>query len=153
MSEVTVVTCIPASPERAFLLATDIGLHQRSMVGTEERAVSGVTSGSIALGEHVQWKAKHFGIWWALTSEITEMVEPVFSQDEQTSGPLAYFRHWHIFEPCEGVTRMTDVVSLSALVCGFIVDRVLLVPCIKRLLTRRGLALAQMCNEPDVTPE
>ena len=50
MSEFTVVTHIPADPERAFLLATNIGLHQRSMSGTGERAVSGRTSGNITLG-------------------------------------------------------------------------------------------------------
>ena len=99
----------------------------------------------------MQWKAKHFGVWWTLTSEITEMQEPFFFQDEQTAGPFAYFRHRHVFELYDGHTRMTDVVSLSAPVFGFLVDRVLLVPYMKRLLTRRGQALARMSDEPDGT--
>jgi ligand-binding SRPBCC domain-containing protein len=74
-----------------------------------------------------------------------------FFQDEQTAGPFAYFRHRHVFELYDGHTRMTDVVSLSAPVFGFLVDRVLLVPYMKRLLTRRGQALARMSDEPDGT--
>lgn len=36
-------------------------------------AMTGVTSGLIGLGEHVTWRAKHFGFWHELTSEITAM--------------------------------------------------------------------------------
>lgn len=146
MSKLTVVTKIPADIERAFLLATDIGLHQQSLDSTHERAVAGVTSGNIKLGEHVQWRAKHFGVWWKLTSKITDMQEPLHFQDEQTSGPFKYFRHRHTFDQRDGYTKMTDEVHLSAPFLGFVVDPIVLVPYMKRLLTRRGEALALMCR-------
>lgn len=57
-----VVTELDAPPEAAFALSLDVGAHERSMAGTHERAVGGTTSGRIALGETVTWRARHFGI-------------------------------------------------------------------------------------------
>ncbi|NJM41916.1 MAG: hypothetical protein HC853_14760 [Anaerolineae bacterium] len=36
------------------------------------RAIAGVTSGLIGLGQEVTWRARHFGIWQSLTVRITE---------------------------------------------------------------------------------
>jgi len=62
---------INAPIERCFDLARDIDFHQRSLTDTGERAIGGVTSGLIALGETVTWEATHFGVRQRLTVRIT----------------------------------------------------------------------------------
>ena len=39
----------------------DIDFHQESASQTQEKAIKGVTSGQIGLGEMVTWRGKHFG--------------------------------------------------------------------------------------------
>ena len=82
-------TLIGAPVERVFDLARDIGLHERSMAPTGERAVAGRTSGLIEAGETVTWRARHFGLWWTMTSRITEVNAPITFADEQQAGPSA----------------------------------------------------------------
>ncbi|MEO6654611.1 MAG: hypothetical protein ABIO36_00865 [Pyrinomonadaceae bacterium] len=62
MPVINLETKINAPIERVFDLARSLDLHQRSMVHTQERAVGGVISGLIDLGQTVTWKAIHFGI-------------------------------------------------------------------------------------------
>jgi hypothetical protein len=46
------------------------------MRGSGERAVGGVTSGIMKLGDTVTWRARHFGIVFRMTSAITEYQYP-----------------------------------------------------------------------------
>jgi ligand-binding SRPBCC domain-containing protein len=108
------VTLIPVEPERAFDLSIDIGTHLESMAESGERAVDGVTSGLIALGESVTWKARHFGVTWKMTSTITEWDRPHCFVDEQTRGPFASFHHVHRFAPAAGGTEMSDEINYTA---------------------------------------
>lgn len=62
-----------------------------------EQAIGGVTSGSIALGETVTWRARHFGIWFTMTSRITSLERPNRFVDEQVRGPFRSFHHEHVF--------------------------------------------------------
>jgi hypothetical protein len=55
-------TPIAAPPEREFDLARSIDAHQQSAEGTLQRAIAGVTSGLIGMGDQVTWKGRHFGI-------------------------------------------------------------------------------------------
>jgi hypothetical protein len=61
MSVIELATSIAAPTERVFDLARSIDLHTERTAGTGERAVAGVTSGLIGLGEEVTWRARHFG--------------------------------------------------------------------------------------------
>ena len=108
------VSKIAAPPERCFDLSLDIDLHVDSMTNSDERAVEGVTSGRIGLGQTVTWHAKHFGISWAMTSRITALDRPSRFVDEQVKGPLTRFRHEHIFESTSSGTRMVDRISFDA---------------------------------------
>ena len=54
-----------------FDLSRSIDLHKDSFAHTKEEAVSGVVSGLIDAGEHVCWKANHFGFSLQLCSLIT----------------------------------------------------------------------------------
>lgn len=62
MPSIRIETAIAAPPERCFDLARDIDAHVRSTAGTHERAVGGVTTGLMGLGDEVTWEAKHLGV-------------------------------------------------------------------------------------------
>jgi hypothetical protein len=55
-------TMIDAPPDVVFDLSLDIDAHLASMARSGERAIAGVTTGQIGLGEEVTWRARHFGI-------------------------------------------------------------------------------------------
>lgn len=111
MPRLTIRTEIAASPERCFDLSRSIDLHLESMA--RERAVAGVTSGLIDIGQEVSWEARHFGLTWRMTSRITQLDAPVRFVDEMVRGPFSRFRHEHLFEPGDGGTLMTDVVEFE----------------------------------------
>lgn len=142
-SRFTLETDIAASPSAVFDLARDIGAHVASMRGSRERAVAGVTSGRMDLGDSVTFRARHFGAWFTLTARITEMEEPTRFVDEQTRGPFRSFRHEHVFEAtAQGGTRMTDTIDLASPVFGVLAERLVLVPHLRRLLSERNAHLA-----------
>lgn len=143
MTSFQLQTRIDAPIERVYDLAGDIGLHERSMAATHERAVAGRTSGRIGLGETVTWRARHFGVWWTLTSRITVAKPPGRFVDEQLSGPFRSFRHVHTFRAVPGGTVMVDdwehAAPFGAL--GWLADRLVLERHMRRLLTTRNSAL------------
>lgn len=67
------------------------------MARSGERAVGGRTSGELALGESVTWRAVHFGIPFRMTVAITEHEAPDRFVDEQVRGPFGRWRHEHLF--------------------------------------------------------
>lgn len=141
MPHLELTTVINAAVERCFDLARDIDVHVESMAASRERAVAGVTSGLIGLGEEVTWEARHFGIRWRVTSRITEFDRPRRFVDEMQRGPFASFRHDHCFDSQGGTTTMVDVVDyrlpLGAL--GAIADTAVIGRYLRRLLeTRNG---------------
>ncbi|GLJ79226.1 SRPBCC family protein [Microbacterium imperiale] len=127
---------VPA--EALFDASLDIGAHVDSMRGTGERAIGGVTTGRIGLGETVTWRAWHFGIPFRMTSRVTALDRPRRFVDEQVAGPFRIFQHEHLYLERDGVTIMTDRVTLASPVFGLLAERVVLVPYLRRLLTRRG---------------
>lgn len=56
MPVIELATAVAAPVERVFDLARSIELHVVSVAHTGERAVAGVTSGSIGIGEQVTWR-------------------------------------------------------------------------------------------------
>ena len=73
---------IAASPERVFDAARDIDLHVQSQQASGERAVAGVTSGLIGLGEEVTFEARHFGLRLRHRARITALERPRRFVDE-----------------------------------------------------------------------
>jgi ligand-binding SRPBCC domain-containing protein len=143
MTAIHLETRITAPIERVFDLARDIGLHERSMAATGERAIAGRMSGPIEQGETVTWRARHFGLWWTMTSRITEVHAPTTFADQQESGPFAWFRHRHTFRAVPGGTVMTDDWEHASPLgpIGRIVDRVVLGRYMRGLLETRNAAL------------
>ncbi|MEU4406338.1 SRPBCC family protein [Streptosporangium sp. NPDC023963] len=110
-----IVTHVMAPPERVFDISLDVDVHAASMVGSSEKAVGGVTTGSLKLGDTVTWRARHFGIRWRMTSTISAYDRPGHFADEQVSGPFKRWYHAHHFQSCgHGGTVMSDVIEFAA---------------------------------------
>jgi ligand-binding SRPBCC domain-containing protein len=141
---IRLVTDLPTSPERAFVLSLDIGAHLRSMVATGEQAVAGTTTGAIGLGESVTWRARHLGVVWRMTSRVTALEAPHRFVDEQVRGPFARFRHEHTFTAVPGGTRMVDEIAFRAPlgVLGRIAEALVLRRHLRRLIAERNRSLA-----------
>jgi len=90
---IELTTEIPATPGRCFELSLSVDAHQSSMSDSGERAIAGVTSGVMRLGDSVTWGARHFGIPFTMTSVISQYDAPYRFVDEQESGPFR--RWWH----------------------------------------------------------
>lgn len=132
-----------------FDLSLSIDAHLGSMRDSGERAVGGVTSGQIGLGEQVTWRARHFGIWFTMTSRIVELDRPHRFVDRQVKGPFRSFVHEHTFADVPGGSVMVDTVTLAAPVLGRPAEAVLLVPYIRRLIrTRNDHLLAALDDVP-----
>lgn len=131
-------------PEQLFDLARSIDLHVESQRGSAERAVAGVTSGLIGLGQQVTWRARHFGIPLTMTSRVTRLDFPESFTDEQVRGPFASFRHVHGFEATPTGSVMTDSVEFTAPlgVLGRLAEKLVLARYLERLIVRRGRYLA-----------
>lgn len=121
-------TLLPVDMEGAFDLSLSIDAHLGSMGNSGERAVAGVTAGFIGLGEFVTWRARHFGVTWTMTSEITAWDRPHCFVDEQARGPFKSFWHEHRFRPVDGGTELHDTVRFEAPlgVLGRVAERLVL---------------------------
>lgn len=117
------------------------------MADSGERAVAGVTRGAIGLGEMVTWRARHFGIWFTMTSRISELDAPRRFVDEQVHGPFRVFRHEHLFAEVGGRTRMTDTLTVGSPVFGRLVERLVLVPYLRRLIAQRNAHLLESLSQ------
>jgi len=143
------VTRIAAPVDTVFDLALNIDAHRASMAKFQERAVAGITSGQIGLGEHVTWRARHFGMTWTMTSRIVALARPWFFVDQQVRGPFARFRHEHRFTSVGDGTEMVDEVSFGAPYgpVGALAG-LALKPYLKRLVERRNGYLKELAERP-----
>jgi ligand-binding SRPBCC domain-containing protein len=97
----------------------------------------------IGYGQQVQWRARHFGLWFHMTVSITEMKQPSYFQDAMVKGPFRYFRHDHTFTQTNTATLMVDCVEFASpgRTLGVLVDFFLVRRHLKRFLQTRNLAL------------
>jgi ligand-binding SRPBCC domain-containing protein len=117
MVELKEVTIISAPIERCFDLARSVEVHLAGNVhfGESAVAVGGVTSGLVELGQRVTWRAKHFGVWQNLSSEITRFDRPTYFRDEMIKGAFKRMEHDHYFSArSTDETVMTDVFRFGA---------------------------------------
>ena len=135
------------SAEQLFDLSLSIDAHLGSMSDSSEQAVGGVTSGQIGLGEQVTWRARHFGIWFTMTSRIVELDRPHRFVDQQVKGPFRSFVHEHTFTPSPAGSVMVDTITLAAPVLGRAAEAPLLVPYLRRLIRMRNDYLIAALDE------
>lgn len=142
-STFTLVATANVSAQQLFDISLDIDAHLSSMRRSGERAIGGTTSGTIGLGETVTWRARHFGIWFTLTSRITELDRPTRFVDAQVRGPFTVFVHEHRFEQVANGCRMTDTITVGSRILGRLVERWILVPYLRRLIATRNAYLLE----------
>jgi ligand-binding SRPBCC domain-containing protein len=140
MPVIELKTIIRALPDDCFDLSLNIDLHMQSMEQTNEKAIGGAISGQIKLGETVTWKARHFGLNFIMTSQITELIRPLRFTDRMIKGPFKYLRHQHIFEKTPVGTVMTDLFDFQSPfgILGNVADKLILESYLSRLLTKRN---------------
>jgi ligand-binding SRPBCC domain-containing protein len=144
-------TAIQAPIERCFDLARSVEVHLAGNVHCGEQAVAadGVTSGLVGLGQRVTWRAKHFGVWHQLTSEITKMDRPAYFQDVMVEGIFRCMRHDHFFRclsPAE--TEMRDVFCFAAPlpVLGPLAEIAILRRYMRNLVRERNAAIVRIAE-------
>ncbi|ACZ29982.1 conserved hypothetical protein [Xylanimonas cellulosilytica DSM 15894] len=146
MPRLRLETFVPgATPADCFALSLSVDAHAASLAHSGERAVGGVTSGELRLGDTVTWRAVHFGIPFRMTAAVTAYEAPYRFVDEQVAGPFARWRHEHLFTAVDGGTLMVDVADFAAPLgaIGRAVDVLVLERYMTRLLRRRNAWLAE----------
>jgi len=149
MPNITLQTAIKAPVERCFDLSRSIDLHRMSTQHTGEKAIAGVTSGLIGPGESVTWRARHFGIWQTLTTQITDFQQPDFFADEMVKGAFRSFRHEHHFrQKDKATTEMIDYFNYQSPlgILGKLADRLFLKAYMTDLLQQRNRWIKEMAE-------
>ena len=148
MPTIQLTTWIAAPPERCFDLSRSIDLHVASTAETGERAIGGVTSGLIGLGEEVTWRARHFGVWQTLTTRITAFDSPRHFRDSMVRGVFTRFDHDHFFAPHDGGTEMRDVFDFTSPLgpLGRIADALVVTRHLRALLERRNQEIKEVAE-------
>ena len=107
-------TLIRAPAAVCFDLARSIDLHVAAPSPLRHRAVGGVTTGLIGLGEEVTWEGSFLGVPQTMTSKIVALDAPRSFTDEMRRGPFKRWRHAHRFEPTGAGTLMRDRVEFTS---------------------------------------
>jgi ligand-binding SRPBCC domain-containing protein len=114
MAFIRLDTLIHAPAATCFDLTRNIDAHVLAPSPLKHRAVAGVTSGMINLGEEVTWEGTFLGLPQRMTSKIVALDAPREFTDEMQRGPFKRWRHTHLFEPRRDGTLMTDHVVFAS---------------------------------------
>lgn len=122
-----------------------------SPVGTEERAVAGVTSGLIGMGDEVTWEARHLGVRQRLTVRVTALDRPKRFQDTMIAGAFRRMVHDHEFEEHPAGTRMRDRFEFHSPLgfLGRLVDSLFLTAYMRRFLAGRNTSLKELAESDE----
>jgi len=148
------ITLINAPIARCFDLARSVEVHLAGNVHCGESAVAtaGVTSGLVSKGQRVTWRARHFGVWQNLTSDITAMDRPAYFQDTMISGAFRSMTHDHFFRSLTAdQTEMKDVFCFEAPlpILGLLAEITFLRRYMRALLHERNAVLKQIAESGD----
>jgi ligand-binding SRPBCC domain-containing protein len=154
MVELEELTSIAAPVQRCFDLARSVEVHLagNEHCGETAVAVGGVTSGLIGMGQRVTWRAKHFGVWQNLTSEITVMEPPIYFQDTMVQGAFRFMNHDHHFRALpSGETEMKDIFRFAGPlpVLGRLAEILFLRRYMQALLHERNVVIRQIAESSD----
>ena len=152
MPTIKIQTTINAPKKVVFDLTRNIDLHEISAGNNNEKAILGVTSGLINLGETVTWRAKHFGFYQKLSVKITQMDSPNSFTDEMIKGIFKRFRHTHIFVQDGEKTIMKDVFDyISPLgILGKLADFLFLKLYMTQFLKQRNEVIKQYAEDENL---
>ncbi len=148
MPALIAITEIVGPIEFCFDLARDVEVHCRTSAFSGEKAVGGITSGLLGLGDTITFEGVHFGVRQRLTARIVEFDRPNRFADEMVSGAFRSLRHEHEFAARGEVTVMTDIINWESpfgpigRVADLFVGRHL-----KLFLRRRNLELKRIAED------
>lgn len=134
-----------------FDLCRSIDMHQLSTVGTNEKAIDGITAGLIKENETVTWQARHLFKVRKFKTLISIMQPYNYFKDEMLEGDFKTFEHEHFFEESNGMVLMKDVLNLEA-PYGFIgkfAMGLFLKNYIKKFLERRNIMIKQYAESAE----
>ncbi|MBA3806254.1 MAG: SRPBCC family protein [Acidobacteria bacterium] len=148
MPTIHLETFIRAPIELCFDLSRSVDVHMASTNYTGERAIAGVTSGMMNLGDEVTWEARHFWTRQRLTSRITAMERPRMFVDEMQRGAFVRWHHMHTFEAQGDGTVMSDEADYASPLglLGRIADHLFLKRYMTRLLTVRNAHIKKVAE-------
>jgi len=148
MPRIELTLHIEAPPERCFDLSRSVEAHLHSTSRSGERAVGGVTSGLLGLGDEVTWEARHLGVRQRLTSRITRFDRPHHFRDSMVRGAFARFDHDHFFEATATGTLVRDLFDFAAPLgpLGWAAERLVLTAYMTRFLTERNEDLKRLAE-------
>ncbi|HLG35099.1 MAG TPA: SRPBCC family protein [Bacteroidia bacterium] len=151
MEIVRQVTKMNAPIERCFLLSLNVDLHHLCTKETNERAISGVTSGVMKFNDTITWRAKHLGVYQNLTVKITDYDFPNYFVSEMIKGAFKSMYHRHSFVWIENQTVMTDIFMFDAPlgILGKLFSKIVLKKYMKEFLIKRNLILKQVAEGND----
>jgi ligand-binding SRPBCC domain-containing protein len=150
-------TVIAAPIGRCFDLARSVEVHLAGNTHYGEQAVAlasdpaGATTGLLALGDTVTWRARHFFIRQHLTSRITAFDSPAYFQDTMLRGAFQSMQHDHYFRTLPNArTEMRDVFRFAAPIplLGRIAEIVVLRRYMQSLLRERNAVIQQIAESP-----
>ncbi|MEK3806319.1 SRPBCC family protein [Bacillus sp. FSL H8-0547] len=140
---------IQAPIEICFDLSRSVDVHMETTGKTQERAVDGVTSGLMELGDSVTWEAVHLGVRQTLTAKIIEMEKPYRFTDVMVKGAFRSFTHTHEFQESGTGTIMKDVFSYESPfgIFGKTADLLFLERYMKKFIAARALELKRIAEK------
>jgi ligand-binding SRPBCC domain-containing protein len=146
-------TLIAAPIARVFDLARNVEVHLAGNTHFNEQAVAeaGATTGLLALGDSVTWRARHFFIRQRLTSQITVYDPPRYFQDTMLRGAFRSMQHDHHFRTLpSGATEMRDIFRFAAPIplLGRIAETLVLRRYMQSLLHERNAIIQQIADSP-----
>jgi ligand-binding SRPBCC domain-containing protein len=109
MTSIELYTNINAPIEVCFNLSRSAEVHLISTSKTDEKVISGRSSGLFEKGDTVTWRARHFGIYQTLQMEISAMSFPIAFEDRMLKGAFKSIWHRHNFQEVKGATVMKDL--------------------------------------------
>ncbi|TAL43092.1 MAG: cell division protein [Chitinophagaceae bacterium] len=145
MPVIHLTTFIPAPVEIVFDLSRSVSLHKISMQHTDERAVSGITSGLINKDDTVTWKGKHLFKTRFFTSRITEMQLYEKFTDKMIRGDFKSFEHEHHFKSADNGTIVIDIISFESPYgwLGQLVNKFYLTSYLEKMVIHRNEVIKQ----------
>jgi ligand-binding SRPBCC domain-containing protein len=148
MPTIELKTKINAPMERCFRLSLSVDLHILSTQETNEKAISGVTTGLMKLNDVVTWRAKHFGIYQNMTSKISAYDAPNYFVSEMVKGAFKKLHHQHIFEWTGHYTIMTDIFYFKAPfgILGELFSKIILKKYMKNFLIKRNCTIKEVAE-------
>ena len=151
MPVIRLKTLVHAPAQRVFDLARSIDAHVASTSKTNERAVGGVTSGLIGLGQQVIWEARHFGVKQRLSVHIIAFDPPFAFEDEMISGAFKRMKHRHEFHEIDESTQMVDIFDFAAPLglLGWMAETLFLTRYMRRFLLARAAELKHLAESDE----